>query len=117
MSANSNSYHGSGEEAALTTAFSVLSHPVRRRVLVTIHDPASQSAGEFEPEDFVQSDGARERPALELYHNHLPRLDTEGFVDWDDETNTVTRGPRYEEIRPVLSVLQANSDQLPGDWP
>lgn len=117
MSVNSNSHPASVEEAPLAAAFSALSHPMRRRVLAEIHDPPSQSADEFELEDFLQGDGGRERPALELYHNHLPRLDTEGFVDWDHETNTVTRGPRYEEIRPVLSVLQANSDQLPDDWP
>ncbi|NIB98361.1 helix-turn-helix transcriptional regulator [Halobacterium sp. R2-5] len=117
MSANSNTCENSGEERSLNAVFSALSHPVRRHVLATIHDPPTQASGEFRPEDFVRRDGPRERPVLELYHNHLPRLDSAGFVDWDDETNTVTRGPRYAEIESVLSVLQANSDALPGDWP
>lgn len=117
MPVNPNTFESSGEEMPLNAVFSALSHPMRRRVLATIHDPPSQVSGGFEPEDFLRRDGPRERPMVELHHNHLPRLDSEGFVDWDDETNTVTRGPRYEEIQPVLSALQTNSDELPGDWP
>lgn len=116
MSVNPNTFDPS-EEVPLNAVFSALSHPLRRRVLATIHDSSPQSSGGFEPEDFVRRDGPHERPVLELHHNHLPRLDSAGFVDWDDETDTVTRGPRFEEIRPVLSVLRTNSDALPGDWP
>lgn len=117
MPVNTNISGTSEDEVTLNTVFSVLSHPARRRILMEIHGPPSQSVDRFELEDFVECDGSRERPAVELYHNHLPKLDTTGFVDWDDETNTVARGPRYEEIRPALAVLQANRDELPGDWP
>lgn len=50
---------------------------------------------------------------------HLPKLAAHGYIDWDEETWQVTRGPKFEELRPLLRVLLANwstlSEAEPGD--
>jgi hypothetical protein len=96
--------------------FEVLSHEYRRYILWSLADPDGRTdepirttlfAGDDEP-DILR---------IELRHNHLPKLDDAGLVDWDPETETLTRGPRFEEIEPLLGLLDDNRDELPGDWP
>jgi len=38
-------------------------------------------------------------------------LDDYGFVTWDEETNEVSKGPRFEDIRPLLELV----DDQAGD--
>jgi hypothetical protein len=54
--------------------------------------------------------------AVMLHHVHLPRLDDLGFVDYDPDAGVVARGERYDEVRPLLELLEANADRLPA-WP
>jgi hypothetical protein len=39
-----------------------------------------------------------------LYHNHLPKLDDMGFIDWNPETQTIERGKRFDEIQALLDT-------------
>ena len=89
----------------------------RRRILVDLLDREVQTDGgvvveAIEPED----DSLSVSDAVSLYHNHLPRLDAEGYISWDRYTNQVERGPKYDEIRPLLELLDGNADQFPGEW-
>lgn len=52
---------------------------------------------------------------MELSHVHLPKLEDSGLIEWDSEAGTVSRGPAFEEVEPVLRLLAANADRLPGD--
>lgn len=54
---------------------------------------------------------------LELEHNHLPRLTEAGYVEWDRETGELSRGQNFEEIAPILTLLEDHADELPSDWP
>lgn len=48
-----------------------------------------------------------------LYYNHLPKLESQGLVEWDTDGQTVSRGPAFEEIEPVIRTLVANADTFP----
>lgn len=54
---------------------------------------------------------------LSLEHEHLPKLDDAGYVEWDRETGAVERGPAFEEVEPLLDLLERHADELPPDWP
>lgn len=57
--------------------------------------------------DFVEFSGIpNERVETELTHNHLPRLDAEGYIDWDRNMGEIKRGARYDEIEPILELLE-----------
>lgn len=43
---------------------------------------------------------------LRLFHVHLPLLEQAGIVEWNREDHTITRGPNYEEIRPMIEFLK-----------
>lgn len=59
-------------------------------------------------------------PALEqllaLQHVHLPKLQEYGFIDWDRDAEEISKGPNFEEIRPLLELLAAHADELPPGW-
>lgn len=99
----------------LKTAFTVLSDPLRRRILTQISESPAGRA-EFALEEVVGPREDQERIQAALHHLHLPELEQHGFVDWDRETGTFTRGPNYDEIQPVVSLLETNREDLPGTW-
>jgi hypothetical protein len=51
----------------------------------------------------------------DLLENHLPALAEAGFIEWDRETGTIAKGPRFEEIKPLLAEIEADGDGLPRE--
>ncbi len=49
-------------------------------------------------DEFEGKNEELERSLVRNTHVHLPKLDDAGFVDWNREDSTVTRGLRFEEI-------------------
>lgn len=48
---------------------------------------------------------------INLRHHHLPKLDAQGFIDWDRETGTISRGPNWAGIEPLVKrVYETRSD-------
>ena len=89
----------------------------RRRILVDLLDRDLRTDGGLVVDAIEPGDGsASVSDAVSLYHHHLPRLDEEGYVAWNRYTNEVERGPKYDEIRPLLELLDDNADELPGEW-
>lgn len=94
----------------------VLSHPHRRRILTRLHVRNPRDEAEFDPEELAQADEALDVDTIHLVHNHLPKLDEAGFVDWDRERQVVRRGPRFHEIAPLIDLMVTHRDELPADW-
>jgi hypothetical protein len=53
---------------------------------------------------------------LALTHVHLPKLADYGFIEGDRANDEVIKGPAFDEIRPLLKLLDTHQDELPGDW-
>ena len=51
-----------------------------------------------------------------MVHVHLPKLERYGCVEWDRRTKDVAKGPNFEEIRPVLELLEAHDEELLPGW-
>lgn len=49
-----------------------------------------------------------------LAHNHLPKLDAYGVVDFDRTANVVAPGPEFDAVEPLLRLLETHADELPG---
>ncbi|WP_394743175.1 DUF7344 domain-containing protein [Natronococcus roseus] len=95
----------------------VLANKYRRRVLVALlehnpqndHDPQIPDSVNHEAKDL-------ESLMINMRHTHLPKLEEAGFIEWNRETNTVKKGPQFEEIRPLLELMENHADELPDDW-
>lgn len=51
-----------------------------------------------------------------MQHLHLPKLADYEFIEWNKDTHEVTKGPKFDEIRPLLELLATHEDELPADW-
>jgi hypothetical protein len=106
-----------GKRSTLDQLFNALSHPYRRRILTAIATTNPRGEDDFTPAEFAGDDEKLEVFLTALHHNHLPHLDEAGFIDWDRETQAIRRGPRYDEIAPLVELMIAHEDELPADWP
>ena len=86
----------------------------RRRVLIYLAEAGQTPAVVQVPEDIVDTASDFERRQMELYHSHLPKLEEHGYIRWERETQTVRRGPEFDEIKPLLRLLRAHEEALPG---
>ena len=96
----------------LDLSLDALGHPYRRRILTRIldHNPLDVT-------DFASgSDADSDRLLVELHHRHLPMLAEAGFVDWDREADVLRRGPRFDDVAPLIELLVAHSEELPAGW-
>ncbi|WP_380678567.1 DUF7344 domain-containing protein [Salinigranum sp. GCM10025319] len=84
--------------------FEALAHPIRQRVLLALRGDGEGEVTLAIPDD-VADEGDADRLHLELYHVHLPRLQSAGFVAWDSTGGTVGRGARFDEVEPLLDAL------------
>jgi hypothetical protein len=109
------------DESSLDELFEMLSHGIRRRILVTVARENPQDVDDLTTEsaasDHEEDDEALELLTTQLYHTHLPKLDEAGFIDWDRDEGHITRGPRFDEIEPLLRLMNDHQDELPDDWP
>ena len=94
----------------------LLSHPLRRRLLVELPDhdnPVSLHAlvddlagsGTTGSDESLDPDDVR----AQLHHVHLPKLSTAGWVEYDAETAVVRYEQRTEAVR---SDLRSAADEL-----
>lgn len=93
----------------------VLADIQRRNLLLALleHNPQDDTP-------VVAAHPEREADAIKrlvkMRHVHLPKLVEHGFIEWNEETHEVTKGPNFDEIRPLLELLDDHRDELPSNW-
>jgi hypothetical protein len=101
----------------LDKSLTVLSDRWRRRLLLKLlkdnpRDEDTLATDEMSATENQELDVLR----TQLHHVHLPLLEEEGLIEWNKENGTITRGENFEEIRPLLRLIQLHSDELPDGW-
>jgi hypothetical protein len=93
--------------------FDVLRHRHRRRVLVALERerPGGRRADVFDLGEEIATEDDADEVRVRLVHCHLPKLADHGFVEWDRDDGTVTRGPRWGVIEPYLALLADPEDR------
>ena len=96
-------------------AYGLLANPYRRRLLLTLleHNPEDEAAI---PDDLTTDDEELEQMLITMTHTHLPKLESYDVIEWDRENNVVRRGPLFDELRPLLELIDNHRDELPDDW-
>ncbi|MFO7926030.1 hypothetical protein [Natronomonas sp.] len=84
----------------------------RRLILLLVKD----TVVETEVDVMVRDRDGAEPTEMELFHNHLPKLADAKYIEWDREAGTISEGPRFDEIKPLLELLEPHVDEPPADW-
>lgn len=50
-------------------------------------------------------------------HVHLPKLAGAGYIEWDHDTGEIAKGPRFDEVEPLLEFIETHAHELPPNWP
>lgn len=85
----------------------------RRQLLVNL--ARKNPRDEADQLDELTVEGDEAAFLTRLHHVDLPKLDEMGFVEWDRRTGEITRGPQFDEIRPVIEMMIRHADELPDD--
>lgn len=84
----------------LDNRLKILSDEDRRGLLRELAEENPRQMSFASETDSDQTDGAV------LYHSHLPKLEAAGYISWNRESNTVMKGPKFDELRPLLTILE-----------
>lgn len=92
-----------------------LSHVQRRKLLraLLVHNPQDDDGIKIDEDESTTQEIER---LVEMNHVHLPKLENYGFIRWDQNTGEVSKGPNFDEIRPLLELLADHEDELPDKW-
>jgi len=106
------------DHPTLEEIFSALAHEYRRQLLVALleHDALTGTEVSHYTHEHV-GEKELDRLKLEMVHTHFPKLEEMGVIQWDSGPLVVRRGPQFEEIQPLLELLQNHANELPDDWP
>lgn len=105
------------DSPSLDVPLDALSDSYRRRILTAVSDHDPRDKNEFVPADFATDDEDLEELRAILHHAHLPKLTEYGYIERAPDTGTIRRGPKFDEIAPLLDLMVEYEDELPADWP
>lgn len=106
----------------LDTLFALLAESRRRHLLYRLLEsgyanvgPLSRHIAAFEAGTTVRavSEDERRRVGVSLVHDHLPRLASDGLVEFDGRSGDVVTTEDFEAVRPV--VERARLAENPGE--
>lgn len=93
---------------AIDSMMGALQSPLRRVVLMALlGDTTEVSVATLERQ--VDHEHAR----LRLYHTELPKLAHDGYIVWDADSDTVSTGPRFVEVKPLVQLLKEYDTAFP----
>lgn len=115
-----------GYDGDTDAVFDALAAAQRRQVLVGLLDHEPQHVAKLSDASREMADAheaflsqylsdsresaAVDKELLRTHFVHLPKLVEYGFAEWDRDTKVITKGPRFDEIRPFLELLDDQRD-------
>jgi hypothetical protein len=92
---------------AIDSMMEALRSRTRRVVLMTLLDATTTSIAALEQQ--IDHENVR----IQLYHRDLPKLATGGYIEWDDDSDTISRGPNFSEVEPLVQLLKEYNATFP----
>lgn len=96
---------------SLDTILEMMADPSRRRLLVALANHNPQDHDSSIPATEISSDDEGDHSPLQMIHTHLPKLADAELIEWDRDANQVQKGPRFDEICPLVEMIQAHADE------
>lgn len=90
----------------LNDAFKTLANPERRQFLLAL---AADTPRQDPSADRMEA-GREYR--VRMSHVHLPMLEAAEIIERCEDDREITRGPEFDEIRPLLQVVDENTNRV-----
>jgi hypothetical protein len=97
-------------------ALAVLADRYRRELLLALLIENPQDDDDCDPLDIIDPPDEPEVLEVELFHKHLPKLEQLGYIEWNRETGEIAKGPDWDDVEPVLTLIADHRDELPAGW-
>jgi predicted transcriptional regulator len=94
---------GEPQNIQIGTALDLLTNPSRRQILHHLAEKNHQTTID-QLSSNLQSIGNNQ--TIELYHSHLPKLDQEGVISFDECEGSVEPGENFAELYTLLGVIE-----------
>lgn len=94
---------------AIDSMMDALTDRSRRDVLMTLLGDTSETGI-----DVLERQLADENARVGLYHRHLPKLADSQYITWDGDGETISRGPKFSEVQPLVRLLNEYETDSPG---
>ncbi|MFC6977284.1 ArsR family transcriptional regulator [Halomicroarcula sp. GCM10025709] len=107
----------SRSKVSLDTLLSLMADKYRRRLLLALleHNPQDDEDTQV-PADVSLEDEELADLQVHMTHTHLPKLVDAGVIEWNEAESAVRKGPKFDELRPLLNLMRNHADELPDDW-
>lgn len=103
-------------DSGFDTALLALAKPYRRQLLLALLEHNPQDDTDSDPLDLVPATDEPDVFNTKLVHVHLPKLEDMGYITWDRAANKISKGPKWDEIAPLLELIANHRDELPEEW-
>ena len=80
------------------------------RMLRALLDDVSKTADPILHHDETLASEQYVTVCYELHHILLPELEMLGLIEFDRSNNEITRGPEYDDVRPLLKQIDESKD-------
>jgi len=104
------------EQSNFDVALSALADPYRRQLLIALLEHNPQDDDDHDPLNLLAEDEEDELVQSALVHNHLPKLEEMGYIEWNRTTDKISKGPNWDAIAPLLALIDDHRDELPEGW-
>lgn len=84
----------------------------RRQLFLALAELDSHDADSIRLEEVLVDPDNQEGVLIMMHHTHLPKLEEYGIIDWEVGSDTVRRGPRFDEVESLVELLRSNGDTL-----
>lgn len=101
----------------LDVSLDALNHPYRRRILTQLYDRSPRDTDSFTIDSMADGTEDDNRIAIEIHHWHLPKLADSAIIEWEREADVIRRGPRFEEIAPMIEFTVKYHNELAAGSP
>lgn len=101
----------------LDRVFDALRTQDRRRVLHVLSAAESDDGRAVTLRDTMPPGNDEATYLTRMRHTDVPKLVDYGYVEYDDESDVLRPGSRFDEIERVIETLFENEEHLPGEFP
>lgn len=92
---------------AINSMMDALKSRTRRVILMALLDTTETSITALERRLNQEND------RIPLYHTHVPKLANAEYITWDNETDTISKGPKFSEVEPLVQLLKDYNTEFP----